>query len=93
MPRGLVPAIHSVPVNLEWLVQLVANLLNLNAGELWQGGKKSLTVERRGLVCFWATQELGMTAISVGSRLKLSQPTPVEQHNEVSSGRRKRDGP
>jgi len=62
-------------LDLEWLVQLVANLLKLDAGELWQGGKKSLTVEGRGLVCFWATKELRMTATSVGSRLKISQPT------------------
>jgi hypothetical protein len=62
-------------LDLEWLVQLVANLLKLNAGELWQGGKKSLTVEGRDLVCFWATQEMGMTATSVGCRLKISQPT------------------
>ena len=71
--------------DLDWLALMVANLLNVDVAELWHGGKKSLTVQARSLVCYWATQELGMTATSLGKRLKISQPQPVVRYSAVSS--------
>jgi len=58
-----------------WKSILVGSVWYISTRELWQGGKKSLMFEGRALVCFWATKELGMTATSVGSRLKISQTT------------------
>jgi len=63
-PKGL---------DLDWVAQMAADLLQTDLAELWKGGKKSTTVQVRSLVCYWATQELGMTATAVGKRLKITQ--------------------
>jgi len=60
-------------LDLDWVARTAADLLQTDLTELWRGGKKSTTVQVRSLVCYWETQELGMTATAVGKRLKITQ--------------------
>jgi len=62
-------------VDLERLVQVVAELLMIDPAEVWQTNKRTIAVQAKSLVCYWATQELGMTATAVGRRLAITQPT------------------
>jgi putative transposase len=78
-------------LGLDWLVRVVADLLDVEVSELLRGGRKTTIVQARSLVCYWATQELGMTATSVGLRLKISQPTAsraVQRGEKLASGRK-----
>ena len=59
-------------LDIDWLVQVVADLLKIDAAEGWKRGKKTISVQAKSLVCYWATQELGLTATAVGKRLAIT---------------------
>ena len=59
-------------IDLEQVAQIVAGLLQMNLTDVWIGGKKPKTVQARALLCYWATEDLGLTATAVGERFKLS---------------------
>jgi len=61
-------------LDLDGLANVIAELLNVEITEVWKGGKKSMTVKARSLLCYWAVRELGMTATAVSRRLNLTQP-------------------
>jgi len=60
-------------VTLEWAAQRVADLLKIAVSDVWRHGNGFKTVQARSLLCFWAIQELGMTATAVGKTLDLSR--------------------
>jgi putative transposase len=60
-------------LDLEKVAQKVADLLEIPVSEVWREGKKSLTVQARSLLCYWAIRDLGLTATAVGKRLNLTQ--------------------
>ena len=62
-------------LDLEWVAQMVANLLQVDAGEVWAPGKQPVRVQARSLLCYWAVREMGMSATAVASRLNLTQPS------------------
>jgi chromosomal replication initiation ATPase DnaA len=61
--------------NFDWLVQHVAQLMDMEPRDVVARGKFKQTVKARSLLCYWATRELGMTTIELAKRLNLAQPT------------------
>ncbi len=59
--------------DLEWVAQMVANLLEVDTGEVWAPGKLPVRVHARSLLCYWAVREMGMSATAVATRLNLTQ--------------------
>jgi putative transposase len=60
-------------IDLERLSQIVTDLLAINVNEVWACGKLPKRVEARDLFCFWAVRELGHSATTLATRLKLTQ--------------------
>jgi REP element-mobilizing transposase RayT len=56
------------------LLRHAAELCGVNPQEILARSKRPRVVEARSLLCFWAVQELGMSATAVAKRLKISQP-------------------
>ncbi|WP_183359494.1 hypothetical protein [Geomonas limicola] len=50
-------------LDLDDLVRIAAKLLGLAPKDVWSVGKRSAVVQAKSLVCYWATNELGMTAL------------------------------
>ena len=61
--------------DLDWLVNHVAQLLDMETRDVLARGKFRQTVKARSLLCYWATRELGMTTVELAKRLHLAQPT------------------
>ena len=57
----------------ERVARRVAEVLSLKADDILSLGKASKTVKRRGLLCYWANRELGMTTIELARCLHLCQ--------------------
>jgi putative transposase len=60
-------------MDLDWVAQKVADVMKIEAAEIWKEGKKTITVQARSLLCYWATKELGMTAEAVSKQVRLSE--------------------
>jgi len=56
------------------LVRRAAALCGVSPGDISTGSKRPRVVEARSLLCYWAVQELGMSATAVAKRLTISQP-------------------
>lgn len=54
------------------VLQLVAETYKLGAREITAAGKQPTRVRARGLLCYWAVRELGISVTSVASRLGLT---------------------
>jgi hypothetical protein len=59
----------------DWLVEQVATLFNLERDIVTRTGRYPDTVEARGVLCYWAVRELGLTTLELSKRLGVSQPT------------------
>ena len=59
----------------DWLVNHVAQLLDMETRDVLARGKFKQSVKARSLLCYWATRELGMTTVELAKRLHLAQPT------------------
>jgi putative transposase len=59
----------------DWLVQHVAQLLDIEQRDVLARGKYKQTVKARSLLCYWGTRELGMTTVELAKKLNLAQPT------------------
>jgi len=53
----------------------VGGLLGMNPEEVFRRGKERKTVQAHGLLCYWATEELGMTQEALAQRLRVTQPS------------------
>ena len=60
-------------IDLGWVSQRVADTLKIDSAEIWKEGRKTLTVQGRSLLCYWAISELGMTAVAVSKQVRLSE--------------------
>ncbi len=60
--------------DIDRVVKKVAEVLNIEPGEIWKPGHQPLRVKARSLVCYFAVRELGMSGTSVGKLLGLGQP-------------------
>jgi chromosomal replication initiation ATPase DnaA len=59
----------------DWLVNHVAQLLDMETRDGLACGKFRQIVKARSLLCYWATRELGVTTVELVERLHLAQPT------------------
>lgn len=69
---------HRDNVDLEKLVLVVADVLNMEAKEVCAAGKKPQHVRARGLLCFWAVREIGMTETALAKILQITQPAVAQ---------------
>jgi hypothetical protein len=56
------------------LLRRAAELCGVSPEEISARSKRPQVVEARSLLCFWAVQELGISATAVAKRLNISQP-------------------
>jgi hypothetical protein len=52
----------------------VAKIFSIDTKELFKPGKQPVKVKARSLLCFWATQELGISMTELAKKLRISQP-------------------
>jgi len=62
----------------QWLAGRVIGLFGLRLKELLTGGKQRKTVKARSVLCYWATRELGMSAVAVSKQLNIASSTASE---------------
>ena len=55
------------------LANRVAYILGLKSEDVWKKGKHPQIVRARSLLCYWAVNELGMTATELARRIGLTQ--------------------
>ena len=53
----------------------VGGLLGMSPEDVFRRGKERKTVQAHGLLCYWATEELGMTQDALAQRLRVTQPS------------------
>ena len=58
-------ALKSAGVDLNFIVERVAALLDMSVEDVWREGKFKHLVRARGLLCFWAVRELGLSMASI----------------------------
>jgi len=56
------------------VVETAAEVIEIEPEQIWKPGNQQLRVKARSLVCYWAVEELGMSATSVGKQLGIGQP-------------------
>ena len=59
---------------LENLIDRVAELMEMSKEEVVDSGKHRKRVEARSLLCYWATNDLGVSQICLAQMLNLTQP-------------------
>jgi len=60
--------------DLQKLIERVGELIELSPEEIMEKGKERRKVEARGILCYWATDRLGISQRELAKRLKLTQP-------------------
>ena len=60
--------------DLEEIAKRAAKELGIKPEEIYLSGKRPREVQARSLYCYWAVKGLGMSAIAVARRLKITQP-------------------
>ena len=58
----------------ERVVKRVSELLDMDVDTVLDSTKRHRSVLARGILCFWATRELGITQTELASKLKMTQP-------------------
>jgi len=61
-------------VDLKKIAMRVGELLGMSSDEVFRKGKDRRTVLAHGLLCYWATEEVGMTQTTLAQRLRVTQP-------------------
>ena len=56
------------------LIDRVAELMGMGKEEIIDSGKQRKGVEARSLLCYWATNDLGVSQIRLAQMLNLTQP-------------------
>lgn len=62
-------------IGLDDIMRVVSDLYSVECGALVGPFKERAVVKARGLLCYWAVHELGMSMTDVGARLKIAVPT------------------
>jgi putative transposase len=60
--------------DLEKVAIRVGALLGMNPEEVFRRGKGKRTVQAHGLLCYWATEELGISQGALAQRFRVTQP-------------------
>ena len=56
------------------IAERVAQVLDLPLKIVWEKNRRPQVVQARSLLCYWASNELGMRMTDIAIRLGLSQP-------------------
>ena len=70
--------IRALGYDFDWLVGRVLGLFDLTFNELLTGGKQRKMVQARSVLCYWATRELGMSAVAISKKLNIASSTASE---------------
>ena len=65
-------ALQTNGVDLDFIADRVAQLLDMESAQVWLPGKYKQQVAARSLLCFWAVRELGVSMTALGKRLDIS---------------------
>jgi len=60
--------------DLDWAVERVAELMDMSPEDVMDSGKGRRCVQARGILCYWATDQLGISQSRLAGILNLSQP-------------------
>lgn len=60
--------------DLEKLIERVGEITEMSPEKIMDSGKERKTVEARSILCYWATDSLGIRQTQLAKILKLSQP-------------------
>jgi len=60
--------------DLDKLIEQVGELVEMSPEEIMERGKERRKVEARSILCYWATDRLGISQRELANRLKLTQP-------------------
>jgi DNA-binding MarR family transcriptional regulator len=60
--------------DLEKLIERVGEITEMSPEKIMDSGKERKTVEARSILCYWATDSLGIRQTKLAKILKLSQP-------------------
>ncbi len=66
--------LQSKGLTLDKISRQVARLMGMEQEEVWAAGKHRQTVRARGLLCYWAVRELGLSMTSMARELNISVP-------------------
>jgi len=66
--------IQSEGYDLEKLIERVAEITEMSRDKIMDSGKERKSVQARSILCYWATDSLGMSQTKLAKILKLSQP-------------------
>jgi REP element-mobilizing transposase RayT len=66
--------LHRKGYSLNNVADKVAKIFSIDTKELFKPGKQPVKVKARSLLCFWATQELGISMTELAKKLRISQP-------------------
>ena len=58
--------------DLDRIAERVAEVLGMEADEVFSRGRQEREVKARSLLCFWASRELGMSHTSLAKKLEMS---------------------
>lgn len=64
--------LRSKGVDIEFIVRRVAQLLQMEADDVWARGRYRQLVIARSLLCYWAVRDLNISMASMARRLKIS---------------------
>jgi putative transposase len=70
--------IRALGYDFDWLLARVLGLSGLTFNELLTGGKQRKMVQARSVLCYWGTRELGMSAVSIATKLNIASSTASE---------------
>ena len=65
-------ALKATGIDLDSLAARVAELLGIEAEQVWQAGKTQTLVKARSLLCYWAVRKLGESMTAMARRLGIS---------------------
>jgi len=67
--------LHIKGYTLNKVAEKAAKIFSIDATEIFKPGKQMAKVQARSLLCYWATQELGMSMTALAKKLHISQPS------------------
>lgn len=61
-------------IDVDRIAERVAEIMGIDAAQVWTSGKQRKVVQARSLLCYWATSELDVSQAWLSKKLNLSQP-------------------
>ena len=67
-------ALRAKGIDLDRIAARVSEVLDIKTEDVWAKGRYRQTVEARGLLCYWAVRELGLSMSLLAHKLGISIP-------------------